>query len=821
VSANDPASRAAAAARDCFHCGLPVPAGTLFFHESGGERRVFCCPGCEAVSQSISGLGLDDYYRLRASPAPRPSDEPDADLAIFDDALVQERFVREVPPRGRDPAEPHLVEAQLMLEGLRCSACAWLIEQVVLRVAGVASFDLNYATRRAWVRWNPRAAKLSAILATVRSLGYAAWPYEEGRLALIEQRERRGLLRRLWVAGLGMMQVMMYAWPGYIAADGEIAADAASLMRWAGLVLTLPVIAYSAAPFFRGAWRDLRVRTLGMDVPIVLGLAAAFAASVVATVAGTGEVYFDSITMFVFLLTGGRYLELRARHRAGDALEHLARLVPQAAHRLDTPGSQHAVSVAVARLSPGDLVLVRPGEAVPADGALESESADVSEAWLSGESRPSARRRGEALLGGSMNAGSALVMRVTRVGADTALSAVHRLMERALGERPRWVAAAQRASSFFVGFILLAALASGLAWMAIDSSRALWIAVSVLIITCPCALALATPVAVTAASGAMAHANVVVARAHAIERLASATDIVFDKTGTLTHGRPQLLETMPLGARAAGECLAIAAALARWSSHPVDRALAEGTADHAIEVEAHESVSGAGIEARIAGRRVRLGRASFVAALTGVPAPLAWLRAQDSVAYLGDEEGWIAGFRLGDTLRDESRAAIAGLRAMGLRIHLLSGDEPAVVERVAAELGITDFAARASPEAKLRAVRELQRLGARVAMVGDGINDAPVLAQADVSVAMGGGANLAQAQADAVLLSDSPGDLLEGVRIARRARRILRQNLAWALGYNLVAIPLAVAGLVTPLIAGIGMSASSLAVIANAARLRR
>jgi Cu2+-exporting ATPase len=820
VSANDPASRAAAAARGCFHCGLPVPAGTLFSHQSGGEWRVFCCPGCEAVSQSISGLGLDDYYRLRASPAPRPSDEPDAELAIFDDALVQERFVREVPPRGGDPVEARLVEAQLMLEGLRCSACAWLIEQVVLRVPGVASFDLNYATRRAWVRWNPGAAKLSAVLAAVRSLGYAAWPYEEGRLALIEQRERRGLVRRLWVAGLGMMQVMMYAWPGYIAADGEIAADAASLMRWAGLVLTLPVMVYSAAPFFRGAWRDLRVRSLGMDVPIVLGLVAAFAASVVATVAGRGEVYFDSITMFVFLLTGGRYLELLARHRAGAALEHLARLVPQAAHRLE-PDSQRSVSVPVARLTAGDLLLVRPGEAVPADGTLESESADVSEAWLSGESRPAARRRGDAVLGGSVNAGSALVMRVTRVGADTALSAVHRLMERALGERPRWVAAAQRASSFFVAFILVAALAAGLAWMAIDPARAPWIAVSVLIITCPCALALATPVAVTAASGAMARANVVVARAHAIERLASATDIVFDKTGTLTHGRPRLLETMPLGARPVEECLAIAAAIARWSSHPVDRALAEAASGAAIEVESHESVTGAGIEARIAGRRVRLGRASFVAALTGSPAPVAWLRGHDSVAYLGGEDGWIAGLRLGDTLRDESRAAIAGLRAMGLRIHLLSGDEPEVVERVAAELGIADFAARATPEAKLRAVRELQRLGARVAMVGDGINDAPVLAQADVSVAMGGGANLAQGQADAVLLSDSPRDLVEGVRIARRARAILRQNLAWALGYNLVAIPLAVAGLVTPLLAGIGMSASSLLVVANAARLRR
>jgi P-type Cu2+ transporter len=816
VSANDPASRAASAARDCFHCGLPIPAGPVFSHEAAGEWRAFCCPGCEAVSQSISGLGLDDYYRLRASPAPRPGAEPEGDLVIFDDPLVQSRFVRDVSrPAGG------AVEAQLILEGLRCSACAWLIEQVAARLPGVASIDLNYATRRAWVRWDPQVAKLSAILAAIRALGYAAWPYEEGRLALIEQREKRALVRRLWVAGLGMMQVMMYAVPTYLAADGEITADAASLMRWAGLVLTLPVMSYSAAPFFRGAWRDLGVRHLGMDVPIVLGLLSAFVASVVATVAGQGEVYFDSITMFVFLLTGGRYLELLARHRAGESLERLARLVPQVAQRLAHPASREPSPVPVARLVVGDIVLVRAGEAVPADGELESDAAEVSEAWLSGESRPASRRRGETIHGGSVNAGSALVMRITRVGADTAISAVQRLMERALGERPRWVAAAQRASGFFVGFILLAAFAAGLAWLAIDPSRALWIAVSVLIVTCPCALALATPVALTAATGAMARSNLVVARGHAIERLAAATDIVFDKTGTLTHGRPRLLETMRLGARSAAECLAIAGALSRWSSHPVDRALAEGAGESPQQVEAHESVPGAGIEARIEGRRVRLGRASFVAELTRSAAPLAWLRSHDSVVYLGDEKGWMAGFRLGDTLREEAHAAIAGLRALGLRIHLLSGDEAGVVQRVAAELGIANASSGATPKAKMRAVRELQRLGARVAMVGDGINDAPVLAQADVSVAMGGGADLAQMQADAVLLSDSPADLLAGVRIARRARRVVRQNLAWALGYNLVVIPLAFAGLVTPLIAGIGMSASSLLVVANAARLRR
>ena len=788
----------------CFHCGLPVPR----------DRRDFCCPGCEAVSRSIAGLGLESYYRLRTEPAPRPRDDAGDDLAAYDDALVQARFVREVAIAA-GPGR----EARLLLEGLRCSACAWLVEQVVARLPGVDAIELNYATRRAVLRWDPARTRLSTVLAAVRSLGYQAWPHEEGRLALVEANERRGLLRRLWVAGLGMMQVMMYAVPAYIAADGEIAADAASLMRWAGLILTLPVIAYSAAPFFAGAWRDLRLKTLGMDVPIVLGLLAAFAASLAATVSGEGEVYFDSVAMFVFLLLGARYLELAARSRAGRSLEHLARLVPQEALLL-ADGSPDPVPVAAARLAPGDRVLVRAGAVLPADGVLESGEAEVGEAWLTGESRPVTRRRGEALRGGSVNAGSALVMRLTHVGQDTAISAILRLMERALGERPPWVGAAQRASSWFVGFILAAALVAGLAWLAIDAARAPWIAVAVLVVTCPCALALATPVAMTAATGAMARARVVVARGQAVERLASATDFVFDKTGTLTLGRPSLVETLPLGALPARECVGLAAALARWSSHPLDRALAKVPAGD-VAVADPESVSGAGIEALAGGRALRLGRADFVAAITGTPAPVAWIDCPDSVAYLGDAGGWIAAMRFADRLRTEAPGAIDRLRRMGLAIHLLSGDEDGVVKRVAAEIGIRDAVARATPELKQRTVRDLQRAGARVAMVGDGINDAPVLAQADVSVAMGGGADLAQVRADAVLLSDNLDDLAAAVEIARRARRVVRQNIAWALGYNLFAVPLAAAGLVTPLVAAIGMSASSLVVVANAARLWR
>jgi Cu2+-exporting ATPase len=708
-----------------------------------------------------------------------------------------------------------------VIEGMRCPACAWLLERALARVPGVSSFEVNFTTRRARLAWDPAASRLSRLLAAAGTVGYKAWPHEPGRLALVEERERRTLLRRLWVAGLAMMQVMMYAVPAYLAGEGEMTADVVQLMRWAGLVLTAPVLAYSAAPFLAGAWRDLSRGRAGMDVPIALGLAAATVASVVATLRGQGDVYFDSITMFVFLLLGARYLEVVARARAGDALQHLARLVPQTAHRFRGPGDALTEEVAVARLAAGDRVLVRPGETVPADGILESADALVSEAWLSGESRAIARSHGERLVGGGVNAGSACVIRVERVGEETTLSAIQRMMERALAERPRWVEAAQRASEFFVVAILAVAAAAGVAWLFIDPARAPWVAVAVLVVTCPCALALAAPLAATAACGALARVNLVVSRAGAVEALAGASDVVFDKTGTLTYGLPRLLQTVPLGPHGAAHALSLAARLARWSAHPIDQALARaaGIGD-GMAAERHRSFPGAGIEGWVAGARLRLGRAAFVQELHGRPAPLTWIHTTDTTVFLGDERGWIAGFRLGDEIRPEAGEALACLRSLGMRVHLLSGDERGVAEAVAAALAIDHVVAPASPEGKLAYVRGLQQAGARVVMVGDGINDAPVLARADVSVAMGGGADLAQVRADAVLLSDSMADFARACMIARKARQVMRQNLAWALLYNVIALPVAVAGGLTPLVAAVGMSASSLAVVANVLRLR-
>jgi Cu2+-exporting ATPase len=781
----------------CAHCGLPIPA----------YRSRFCCDGCEAVANFIAGAGLDDYYRLREAPARRP-EAVDASFALYDEPSIRARFVREADG---------VAEADLIVEGLACPACAWLVERSIGRVTGVESANVNYSTHRAHVRWDPARTGASAVFEAVNRVGYKAWPFEEGRLALVQERERRALLRRFLVAALGMMQVMMYAYPAYVATGAEMGAGVESLMRWSGLLLTLPVILYSAAPFFRGAWRDLRALRLGMDVPIVLGLGSAFAASAYSTVVGRGAVYFDSVAMFVFLVTAGRYVEHIALGKASRSLQRLAALAPATAHRMN--GSKPEL-VPAATLAAGDRVLVRGGDSVPADGTCEGH-ATLSESLLTGESRAVRKEPGDAVIGGSINCGDAFIFRVTQAGSATVLSCLRRMMEAAIATRPRWVEMAERASGWFIGAIIAAAVAAGYAWMQVDASRALWIAVSVLIVTCPCALSLATPIAMTVATGALARRNVVVTSARAIEALASATDFVFDKTGTLTEGKPQVHETLRLGSIGTHAAMALAASIGRDSRHPIDRAFAEAMSEMATPFAFNRKAhAGLGVEATVGGRQVRLGRADFVGSLVKARAPVSLIEAADTLVWLGSEDEWIAVFRMGDAVRPFAREAVQDLRQTGVQLHLLTGDNRHVAQRIADQLDITNVEARATPNQKQSYVKALQLRGARVAAIGDGINDAPALAQADVSIAMGGGAELAQVRADAVLLSDSLGDLGEALRIARRTRRVIRQNLAWALGYNLIVLPLAFAGMVTPLVAAIGMSASSLVVVANALRAR-
>ncbi|MCW5576460.1 MAG: cadmium-translocating P-type ATPase [Burkholderiales bacterium] len=808
ISGERPATDSAAG---CFHCGLPVGNAAFPVRVEGEERRS-CCRGCQAVAQTIVDNGLGAYYRNRTAPAPpaRGAAAVPAELGVYDMPEVQRNFVRD--------AGEHEKEASLLIDGVTCAACIWLIEQRVARLAGVSAVSLNYATRRARVRWDSGVTTLGAILGAVAGLGYLAQPYDAGRAEERLRRERGILLWRLFIAGFSMMQVMMYAVPVYIA-GGTMTPDIEQLMRIASFVLTLPVALWSAVPFYDGAWRDLRRSRVGMDVPVTLGIVIAFAASVYATWTASGTVYFDSVSMFVFLLLGARFLEMEARAKAVRTQERLVRLVPATAERMLGDGTGERV--AAAALRPGDLVRVRPGEAIPADGVVVEGSSKSDEALLTGESRPVAKRPGDRLTGGAMNLDGVVAMRVTRIGEDTVLAGIVRLMDRAQAEKPRIAQLADRVAGWFVAILLLLTLATFAVWWQIDAQRALWIVVSMLVVTCPCALSLATPAALTAATGAAYRAGVLVTRGTALETLARATHFVFDKTGTLTSGRMALADVKTLAAETRAECLALAAALESWSEHPVGLALvAAANGAHPV-AGGVRAVTGRGIEGTVGGRLLRVGSPQFVAELHGqaLPGDLECVPDAIAVVALGDERGWIALFLLDDVVRHDAAALVRGLGNCGAQVALLSGDRRQRVAHTAFELGIAEFLGAASPEDKLAYVEQLQVRGAVVAMVGDGVNDAPVLARAQVSIAPGGGTELAQVSADIILLADRLDVLADTVRASRRTLRVIRQNLGWAAAYNAVALPLAMAGLVTPLVAAAGMSASSLLVVLNALRL--
>ncbi len=722
-------------------------------------------------------------------------------------------FARAAPEGGR--------EVSLLVEGIHCGACIWLIERRLAQCPGITSAEVNFATRRARVVFDPETTGFPAILRAIAAIGYRGYPYDPARREALAQRETRALLLRTAIALLAMMQVMMFAIPAYITIDG-VEPIHRRLLEWASLTLTMPAILYSAAPFFRGAWRDLASRRLGMDVPVALGLAAAFAASVRSTLAGDGPVYYDSVTMFIALLLVARCIELFARRRAGDAVEAVARARPVTALRLPFwPARRDTEPAGAATLTAGEFVLVRAGAAIPADGTVVDGTSSVEEAILTGESQPRRREAGDAVLAGSIVRDDALVVVVSAAGEATRLAAIERLVARAAAERPRIARIADRFAAWFVGALLCVAALTAVVWSAHDASRALAVTFAVLVVSCPCALSLATPAALAAATGALARRQVVIARGDALETLAHVTHVVFDKTGTLTPGQGALQDVLPQRGATRDEALALAASLEATSEHPlaaVFRAAAAGL-ERRDAGELHV-VAGHGVEGVVAGRVVRLGRPEFVGALSGpLPDDAARIAGSATLVALGDPAGFIALFAVGDAVRPGAQTLIARLKAQRIVPMILSGDRTSVVAEVAAQLGIADARGDAQPEDKRAAIVALQSQGAVVAMVGDGINDAPSLAQAQVSISLGSATPLAQWTADIVVLADDLNLVADAIGHARHAFRVVRQNLGWAFAYNAIAIPAAAFGFVTPLAAAAGMSLSSLVVVGNALRL--
>ncbi len=829
-------------AADCFHCGLPLPdAGQPQWQvEIDGVSRAMCCPGCQAVAQAIVGIGQSVYYRTRTGFA----GTVDADslvppeLALYDDTGFGAPF----------EGSAELCDAVLSVQGLRCAACVWLVEKRLARLPGIRAAHLNVATERLYVRWDKAQCQPSAIFQAVREVGYAAYPYEAERHGEQLRKAGKTLSRQLFVAGIGMMQVMMYALPAYVAADGTLEPAMKDLMRWASLLLTLPVVAYSALPFFKGAWASLRQRAPGMDVPVALGIGAAFVASVWATLTGGGEVYFDSVTMFVFLLLCSRYLELTARRKAAVAAERLRHALPASAARMkDFPVGRACEIVPAAQLSAGDVIFVKPGEAIAADGTIIEGDSAIDLSLLTGESAAQRRLCGELVPGGAINVDAAIVVRTTRASADSTLAELVKLVDRAGQDRPQMALWADKVAAWFVAALLLLTVAVFAFWQWHDAARAWPIAIALLVVSCPCALSLATPTVLAAATDRLLRDGVLVAQGHVLETLHRATHVVFDKTGTLTAGRPALRDVALFGALEHGACLDIAALLAGSSMHPLGRAIGaaaraarqgmpagEGAQDAAGVARGLEKIvenlietPGRGLEGTLDGVRYRLGNAAFVREISGA----ALVASVDSVAtsvYLGrqclgreDAGAWLARFRLQDPVRADAPEVVRYFQSCGKTVVLLSGDEAALTQAVGASLGIADARGGRLPAEKLACIQALQNDGFVVAMVGDGINDAAAMRAADVSFAMRDGAALAQARADAVLLSGRLSSIVDCARVAGKTMAVIRQNLLWASLYNLIAIPAAAAGWLNPWLSGAGMALSSAIVVGNALRVRR
>ena len=804
---------------ECFHCGEDVPADTnyqVIFEEA---PQPVCCIGCQTVANTIIDQGLADYYRHReVSRGSGPSLPANINIEIndashwiaYDDDDVQSAFVR-----NKSDAEK---ETELVIDGLTCAACVWLLNQHVSKLEGVLHFNVNLTTQRAYVHWHSDKIKLSRIMAAIDAIGYQPGPYQASIAAQRKAKDKKQMTFRLGIAGLGAMQVMMLSFGMYAGMAQGMEVDYMHFMRWAALVLSTPVVLYSAAPFFKAAFRALKNRHLVMDVPVSLAIGAAYIASLWATVFKTGEVYYDSVTMFTFLLLLGRFVESTARYHAGHAGNELHKLLPPVCDKVVDGETQQ---VAVTKLQAGDIVKVLPGATIPADGTLVEGTSSINEAALTGEFMPVDKQQGDQLTAGTVNVSSALLMQVTQTQDDSRLQQILSMVQQAHSFRPQLSKSADKVAHYFVFAVLVISAIVYSSWYFLDPSKAFWITLSVLVITCPCALSLAAPTATAVATASLRRQGILMTREDSLEQIAKVDTVVFDKTGTLTTGAMSLQQVMPLGDVDELTCKLLAARLEQESEHPISRAFRhlDGSEFDLSNIQNHPSEGLSG-DWQANNMQLRLGKPEFVQQL-GTWAQPERPTAEGVWLLLGNQHQALAWIHIADAKRPELNKVMPQLKALGMELCILSGDHPNNVEELAQELGVDEWQAGQTPAQKLAFIQAKQEQGKSLLMIGDGINDAPVMAAADASIAMASGTDLSKASAPALLLRDHLGLIGVLIRKARHTRRIMIQNLGWALLYNVIALPLAASGMVPPWGAATGMSFSSLFVVLNATRLRR
>ena len=790
---------------DCYHCGEVVLAADKNKYKVyiAPEEREMCCPGCQSVAEMIVGSGLSSYYEHRTDLSPTAKQlVPDEllRLEIYDDNEIQDEFVYQ---------EGEIKEITLTVEGLTCAACAWLIEKSLRNTKGIQFINVNATSNRIAIKWVDEHIKLSDILKRINNLGYSASPFQADQHELMYNKQLKSYFRRLGLAGLATMQVMMFAVALYSTWFGDMEDMYRELFRWVSLIVATPVLLYSAQPFYSNALRNLRTRTLGMDVPVSIALLGAYTASAYATMTGQGEVYFESISMFTFFLLFGRYLELRARKKTSELSANMAKLIPNMALRVNADKTEQLVPTK--QLNIDDYVIVKSGEVIPCDGKIVNGETSVDESMLTGEFLPIVKGVDSGVYTGSLNVEQTITVCVTKTHKHNLISEIIRLQNTAQSSKPQISVLADKISRYFVLALLIISAATYLFWLGHDPDKAFWITLSVLVATCPCALSLATPTALTCATSFLSQRGILIRKEHVLESLTNIDEIAFDKTGTLTKGAFTLTKVESNCDMQDDELLCLATSLEKHSTHPIATAFKSDKA--IIEFDKTENHIGLGISATLGADIYKIGSSSFTQQVSLESDGKAIL------VYLTKNDQLIACFYIQDEMRDNVSTTLDYIANAGLDVTLLTGDTKANTNKVTEGLAITNKKTSQSPESKLAYINTQQANNKLMLMVGDGVNDAPVLSAATVSVAMGEGSDLAKNSADVVLLSTDFIAMKYMLATATKTYKIIKQNLMWALGYNSLILPLAMSGSVPPYIAVVGMSLSSLLVIGNSLRL--
>lgn len=785
--------------KNCFHCLESVPAGFSAHVVIDNTSQPMCCIGCQAVAQNIIDQGMTDYYKYRTVSAGKVEQLVPEQLAFiksYDNEDIQDEFIS---------THNNNSEVLLSVEGITCAACAWLIEKQLLNLKSVKRVDVNTSTNRAMIHWDKSATPLSELITSLAEIGYKAYPFQSDLEAQQKQQTAKAYIRRLGVAGLMTMQVMMFAFAMYFGMFSGMDSNFEQYFRWISLILATPVILYSALPFLSNAINGLKSKQLNMDLPVSLAIFGAYGASCYATVMEVGEVYFESICMFTFLLLLGKYLEFRARLKASEFTANLQKLLPLTARTLDERGNEHII--AAKKLKLNDIVLIKAGETIPADGILVKGSTSVDESMMTGEHQPVRKYIDHNVYAGTVNHDGIIEIKINKLGQNTLLNQIIRLQHNALTKRPRLVEITDKVAQWFVAVLLVFASITAIGWYQVDPDVAFWITISVLVATCPCALSLAIPTALTCAVATLTRKGILIKQAHVLETLSKLTLFAFDKTGTLTQGKFSLDVIDILDDNYSKEqILDIAAQLESYSEHPIASAFKEFKGQRKFDdVQLHPGI---GISAQFDNTHYAIGKSGwFDTKKTNAQATL----------YINKQA--VARFYFVDKVKADADKLINVLQAANLSCHMLTGDASDAGAKVAKKLKLDSVLASCSPKDKQNAVDHWSSQGEIVAMVGDGVNDSPVFASAHLSIAMETGADISKNSADVVLLNSDLASISHLLTIAKQTRRIIKQNLALSLLYNGSILPLAAMGLVAPWMAVIGMSASSIIVICNSLRL--